>query len=72
MAKLRRGALQPIEAAIAAHGSASYLEIGPGHCLFASALAQCFDGQLRVFLIDLTATSAGKEVKDRLSIRVTP
>lgn len=47
------GALQPIEDAIAARGSANYLEIGPGHCFFAYALAQCFAGRLNVFLIDL-------------------
>ena len=47
------GALQPIEDAIAAQGSANYLEIGPGHCFFAYALARCFAGKLRVFLIDL-------------------
>ena len=47
------GALQPIEDAIAAHGSANYLEIGPGHCFFAHALAECFDQALNVYLIDL-------------------
>lgn len=47
------GALQPIEDAIAAHGSANYLEIGSGHCFFAYALAECFAGKLNVFLIDL-------------------
>ena len=47
------GALQPIEDAIAKHGSANYLEIGPGHCFFAYALARCFSGKLNVFLIDL-------------------
>jgi hypothetical protein len=47
------GALQPIEDAIAAHGSASYLEIGSGHCFFAHALAECFAGTLNVVLIDL-------------------
>jgi hypothetical protein len=47
------GALQPIEDAIAASGSANYLEIGSGHCLFAYALARCFAGKLNVFLLDL-------------------
>jgi hypothetical protein len=47
------GALQPIEDAIAAHGSANYLEIGSGHCFFAYALAECFAGKLNVVLIDL-------------------
>lgn len=47
------GALRPIEDAIAKRGSANYLEIGPGHCFFAYALARCFDGKLNVFLIDL-------------------
>jgi hypothetical protein len=47
------GALQTVEDAIAAHGSANYLEIGSGHCLFAHALAECFAGKLNVHLIDL-------------------
>lgn len=46
-------ALQAIEDAIATQGSANYLEIGPGYCFFAYALAQCFPGKLNVFLVDL-------------------
>jgi len=47
------GALQPIENAIASHGSANILEIGPGHGVFARALAECFAGAVNVFLVDL-------------------
>src|SRR5207248_2158 len=47
------GALQQLEEIIAAEGSANYLEIGPGHCFFAWALARCFDDKLNVFLVDL-------------------
>src|SRR5687767_8910321 len=47
------GILEAIDRLIAKRGFANYLEIGPGHCFFASALRSMFGERLKVFLIDL-------------------
>jgi hypothetical protein len=52
------GALQRLEDVIAARGYATYAEIGPGAAQFADALRNCFDGRLRVFLVDLPSIMA--------------
>lgn len=55
------GVLESLERKIAAEGSATYLEIGPGLCSFAHALNSVLEGRLRLFLIDLP-TSLGNAV----------